>query len=66
MPRLDHRKLESLISPGGVPALQGDGEVAVRRRRRVVVALAVQLVSNYAWTAVHRLRLMCSVIPVRR
>eukprot|EP00903_Cladosiphon_okamuranus_P016101 g14862.t1 len=29
MPRLDHRKLESLISPGGVPALQGDGEDAV-------------------------------------
>lgn len=46
MPRLDHRKLESVLFPSGgtVAALQGDTEDAVRRRGRVKKALALQMV----------------------
>ena len=48
MPRLDHRKLESVLFPsdGTVAALQGDAEDAVRRRGRVKKALALQMVSS--------------------
>ncbi|CAM9595857.1 unnamed protein product [Ectocarpus sp. 12 AP-2014] len=44
MPRLDHRKLEKLVSPGGVSCLQGDGEDVALRRRRVAGAVSLQMI----------------------
>ncbi|CAM9205725.1 unnamed protein product [Scytosiphon promiscuus] len=43
MPRLDHRKLESLVAPGGVPCLQGDGDDVARRRKMVAGVIFLQM-----------------------
>lgn len=47
MPRLDHGKLESLVAPGGVACLQGDGKDVAGRRKMVAGAVFLQMASTF-------------------